>query len=207
MNNTSVDSYLRDGCGRCEHFRTPACKVHRWTDVLEALRALLLESGLVEEMKWGSPCYTLNGKNVVMLASLKDHCALSFFKGAALADEDGLLRRPGPNSRYARYLEFRSAEDVEQLRVQATRFVQQAIEVQRAGIEVAPGEASEPAPIELENRLAADPELRQAFESLTRGRRRSHILYVSGAKQSATRERRVEKCAPKIFAGKGFNER
>lgn len=207
MNNTSVDSYLRDGCGRCEHYRTPECKVHRWTDGLEALRELLLESGLVEEMKWGSPCYTLNGKNVVMLVSRREYCALSFFKGAALADGDGVLVSPGPNSRFARLLTFRSLEEVMERRLQAARLVQQAIELERAGTKVTPSDAPEPVPVELEQRLAADPELRRAFESLTPGRQRSHILYIAGAKQSETREKRIERCVPKIAAGKGFNER
>ncbi len=205
MNTTSVDSYLRDGCGRCDHYQTPACKVHLWTEVLVALRELLLESGLVEEMKWGSPCYILDGKNVVMLASLKDCCALSFLKGAALVDESGLLQRPGPNTRFARVLRFTSMEDLAELRRPAAGFIQQAIEVERAGVAVAPSDPPEPMPIELEERLAADPELERAFEALTAGRRRSHILYVSGARQSETRARRVDKCAPKIAAGRGFN--
>ena len=207
MNNTSVDSYLQDGCGRCDLYQTPECKVHRWAETLEALRELLLESELVEEMKWGSPCYTLNGKNVVMLASRKESCILSFFKGAALVDEDDLLVRPGPNSRFARLLSFTSADDVMERRPQAARLIQQAIEVERAGKKVEPEGEPEPVPVELERRLAADPELETAFDALTPGRQRSHILYVSGAKQSKTRERRVERCAPKILAGKGFNER
>ena len=207
MNRTSVDAYLRDGCGRCEHYRTPACKVHRWTAPLEALRALLRSTPLVEEMKWGAPCYTLDGKNVAMLAALNDSCTLSFFKGAALDDADGVLARPGPNSRFARLIHFRGLDDVQALRPAAERLVQQAIANERAGVRITPAEAPEPVPAELEARLAADPELRRAFDALTPGRRRSHILHVDGAKQSATRTRRAERCAPRILAGKGFNER
>jgi uncharacterized protein YdeI (YjbR/CyaY-like superfamily) len=207
MNNESVDSYLQHGCGRCDKFRTPACKVHLWTDALLELRELLISSGLVETMKWGSPCYTLDGKNVVMLTSLKDCCALSFFKGAALADEEGALVAPGPNSQFMRMLTFTSVGDLKERRPQAVGFVQQAIEAERAGLTVAPRTGTEPMPAELEERLDADPDLRRAFESLTPGRQRSHILHVSGAKQSATREQRVEKCAAKILAGRGFNER
>jgi len=207
MNTTSADAYLRDGCGRCEHYRTPACKVHLWTEPLVALRALLLASGLVEEMKWGSPCYTLDGKNVVMLTSLRRCCALSFFKGVALDDDDGLLTRPGPNSRFMRLLEFRSMDEVSARRASAERLIQQAIEVTRAGTQVTPSGAPESMPVELEQRLEADAVLSRAFEALTPGRRRSYFLYVSGAKRAETRERRVERCVPKIIAGKGFNER
>lgn len=207
MDTTSVDAYLADGCGRCAHYQTPACKVHLWTDALVALRALLGETELVEEMKWGSPCYTLDGKNVVALWARAEHCALSFFKGAAMADDDGLLSSAGPNSRYVRLLLFRSLADVERLRPQTEALVRQAIDLQRAGVEVVVDDAPEPVPVELEERLEADPDLQLAFAALTPGRRRSHVLYVSGAKQSATRAARVERCAPKIMAGRGFNER
>jgi uncharacterized protein YdeI (YjbR/CyaY-like superfamily) len=181
--------------------------VHSWTDALVALRELLSESELTEEMKWGSPCYTLNGKNVVAIAARKDCCALSFFKGAILKDPRGVLEAPGPSSRYARTLKFTSAEDVAARRVLAAQLVAQAIEVERSGKKVAPAPANEPMPDELQAALDADPALAEAYGALTPGRRRSHILYVSGAKQSQTRHTRAERCAAKILAGKGYNER
>jgi len=207
MNNSSVDAYLQDGCGRCEKHQTPQCKVHLWTPVLRSLRARLLSSGLAETMKWGQPCYTLDGANVVMLASLMDSCALSFFKGAALADPEALLVSPGPNSRFARYLKLRSVEELQRHAAAIDALLVQAIELERAGIRVEAPPASEPVPAELSSRLAADAELSAAFEALTPGRRRSHILHVSGAKQTETRARRVEKCVPEILAGRGVNER
>lgn len=207
MNRESVDSYLRDGCGRCDKYRTPACKVHLWTPALRALRAMLLEAGLTEEMKWGSPCYTFEGANVVMIASLRDRCALSFFQGAALADVDGLLVSPGPNSRFARYLPFRSLSDVTAHRDAIAGFLAEAMERARTGQKVDAPPAAEPMPEELASALAAAPKLARAYEALTPGRRRSHVLHVSGAKQSATRAKRAEACAAKILEGKGWNER
>ncbi|MBX7098721.1 MAG: YdeI/OmpD-associated family protein [Myxococcaceae bacterium] len=207
MNTTSVDAYLRDGCGRCEKYRTPACKVHLWARPLEALRALVLESELVEEMKWGSPCYTLGGKNVLMIASFKEYCALQFFKGAALEDPDGVLESAGPNSQHVRFIKFRSGQDVAARKKAAKRLVAQAIELERAGGKVAPRSTPDAVPEELARRLAAQPALRRAFDALTPGRRRSHVLHVSGAKQAETRERRVDRCAEAILAGRGFNER
>lgn len=207
MNKESVDAYLKDGCGRCDRYQTPECKVHRWTDVLVAWRGYLLMTDLVEEMKWGSPCYTLNGKNVLMLVSFKDSCAISFLKGSALSDEDGVLELPGPNSRVARVLRFRSADGaIAQLPV-AKQMVQKAIDLERSGIKVQVEAAAEPMPEQLEAVLQAQPELQLAFDALTPGRRRSFILHVSGAKQRKTRVRRAESCGPKILAGKGFNER
>lgn len=205
-NNTSVESYLAEGCGRCELFQTPACKVHTWAEVLVALRALLSETELQETMKWGSPCYTLEGKNVVSLSALKDAALLSFFKGALLADPEGLLVKPGPNSRHARYLEFLSLEDLEEQREATLALLAAAIEAERQGKQVQ-GKPEEPMPEELQAALDANQELAAAFAALTPGRRRSYILHVSGAKQSATRVKRAERCAEKIFAGKGFNER
>lgn len=207
MNNTSVDSYLREGCGRCEHFQKPSCKVHLWTKALEALRELALASGLREEMKWGSPCYTLGGKNVVMITAFRERCGLSFFKGSALVDDEGALEAVGPNSRVARWLAFRSHDEVLARRALAARLIEQAIALERAGGRVASVVEPEPVPVELAQRLEVDPDLRRAFEALTPGRRRSHILHVSGAKQSETRARRVERCAEDILLGRGFNER
>lgn len=207
MNNESVDSYLQDGCGRCDLYRTPECKVHLWTDALKALREILCDSALEETMKWGSPCYTYEGTNVLLLVSLRRYCGISFLRGAALRDERGLLEKPGPNSRYARYLPFTTLEGVVENEATIRAYVEEAIGLVRDGIRVEVEAGPEPMPDELADRLDADAELREAYERLTPGRQRSHILHVSGAKQAATRERRVEKCAPKILAGKGFNER
>jgi uncharacterized protein YdeI (YjbR/CyaY-like superfamily) len=207
INTDGFDAYVRDGCGRCEHFRTPACKVHRWTAELTLLRDLVLSAGLVETMKWGSPCYTVDGKNVVMLASFKEHCALSFFQGAALGDDDGLLRSPGPNSRFVRAVYFESAAQVVAREPTLRRLLQQAIDRERAGQKVDAVPAAEPIPAELHQLLDGDGALGAAFAALTPGRRRSHILHVRGAKQAATRVRRAEQCAVDIAAGRGFRER
>ncbi|MFZ5440094.1 MAG: YdeI/OmpD-associated family protein [Myxococcota bacterium] len=208
MNTTSVDAYLRDGCGRCDKYQTPACKVHLWTKPLEALRALVKATGLVEEMKWGSPCYTLGGKNVVMLVSLKEYCAIQFFKGSLLEDPEALLESPGPNSQHVRLLKLRSAADITKHRAAVKRFLAQAIELEGAGVTVKKKPAASlELPEELARRLAAEPALGKAFEALTPGRQRSHVLHIAGAKQPETRERRVDRCAEDILAGRGFNER
>lgn len=205
MNNTSVESYLAEGCGRCEHYQTPQCKVHLWTEELLALREILKSSDLEETMKWGSPCYTFDGKNVAMMGSFRDYCSISFFKGVLLEDPKGVLEAPGPNSRHARLLKFRSLEDVERLAPQALDFLNQAVEIEKKGLKVEAAEV-EPLPDELEARLMAEDGLWDAFEALTPGRQRSFILHVAGAKNTETRVRRAEKCVPKIWAGKGFNE-
>lgn len=207
MNTTSVDAFLADGCGRCDQYRTPACKVHRWTDALVELRAIARASGLTEAMKWGSPCYTDGGRNVVMIAALRDCCALGFFKGALLDDPDGVLEAPGPSSQAARQIRFRSVEEVRAKRPLAERLIAQAVAVERSGAKVSFARAPEPMPEELAAALDADPRARAAFDALTPGRQRSHVLHVSGAKQAASRRARAERCLPKILAGKGFLDR
>lgn len=207
MNNSSVDSYLKDGCGRCNLFQTPQCKVLLWTDTLLTLREILNESELEETMKWGSPCYTLNGKNVIMLGSFRDACVLSFLKGSILEDPDGVLELPGPNSRIARIMKFQSLDEALERRPQIVSLVQKAIEAERLGLKVVTDNTDDPLPLELEERLDVDMELKEAFEALTPGRKRSFAIYVSGAKHTDTRKTRVERCIPKILEGKGFNER
>lgn len=206
MNRDSVDSYLRDGCGRCAHYRTPECKVHLWTKPLMALRALVRETELVETMKWGSPTYTLGGKNLVMIASFRESCALSFLQGAALPDPGGILESAGPNSQHARLFRVTKATDVTRHAAALRVLLAEAIAFSRAGGKTTPRAAKE-LPEELVALLTKDPRLAAAFEALTPGRQRSYAIHVGGAKQAATRARRAEACVPEILAGRGFHER
>jgi len=207
MNNTTVDSYLSEGCGRCQRFRTPACKVHRWVEPLTALRALVREAGLTEAMKWGMPCYTVGGKNVAMVAAFNERCTLSFFRGTELADPDAVLEPAGPNAKMFRQVNFVSVTEVVARRDVLLRLLGQAIELERAGGKPKSAPTEEALPAELAAALAADPALARAFAALTPGRRRSHALHVGGARQAATRARRAEQCAAAILAGRGWNER
>lgn len=207
MNRTNVDNYLRTGCGRCDRFDTPACKVHGWTDVLVALRALVLETGLDECLKWGHPCYTLNGANVVLISSRVDRVDVSFLKGAALRDDAGLLEAPGPNSRIARIVKVTSVDQVDAQRDALRALLEQAIAFEKAGGTVDPPPAEHPMPDELADALDADAELRTAFEALTPGRQRGYLIFIGQGKQAATRRRRIEKLRSKILAGKGPHER
>jgi uncharacterized protein YdeI (YjbR/CyaY-like superfamily) len=181
-------------------------RAEQWSDEMAALRPILLDAGLTEELKWRKPCYTHRGKNVVILQEMKAFLALMFFKGALLTDPDGVLVDQGPNSRSARRIQITSVEDVTRLAGTIAAYVEEAIDVEEAGLEVGPS----PELVlveELRHRLDEDPALRTAFDSLTPGRRREYHLYVSGAKQAATRIARVEKCVPRILAGKGLRDR
>lgn len=179
----------------------------RWRAEMEALRAILLGCGLDESLKWGKPCYTFGGKNIAIIQPFKPHCALMFFKGALLTDTHGLLRRQGEHSQAAKRLEFTADAPVVASSVKA--YVKQAIDVEKAGLSVSPAAAPRALdlPAELAARLKKDRRLAVAFAALTPGRQRAYAIHIAGAKQPATREARIEKCAPRILAGQGLTDR
>ena len=202
--NTQIDQFLLDGCMRCSLGATPACKVLLWTDILEFLRQLILETELQEERKWGVPTYTLNGKNVVMLGVFKDSCVLSFIKGQLIPDPQGLLELPGPNSREGRILRFTKLSQATLLEKDIRYYLQEAILVEQSGKKAEPSSSPQELPEELLQKFVEHPGLEAAFFALTPGRQRGYLIHFTGAKQSPTRLSRIDKCVPKIFAGKGM---
>lgn len=206
--NPKVDTYFEIGCGRCPLGGTPECKVHLWPREMQVLRRILLECGLTEEVKWSVPCYTFSNQNIVILAAFKEYCALSFFKGALLSDTHALLDKPGENTQSARLIRFRELSRIAALEAILKAYIYEAIEVENAGLKVDFKEKTALVfPEEFQQQLDAHPALRAAFEALTPGRQRGYNLYFSAPKQSKTRAARVEKCVPKILAGKALEER
>ncbi len=205
--NPVFENYLAEGCGRCALGGTPDCKVNAWVDELRSLRQLVLECGLAEEIKWSVPCYTLNGSNVAMVSAFRDYACLSFFKGSLLRDPEGLLVKPGEHSQAARQLRFTAVQEIRGREPAIRALLVEAINAEKSGKKVPFKKNPEPVPEELQERLRADPALKAAFEALSPGRQRGYILYVSGAKQSATRMARVEKYIPRILEGKGIHDR
>jgi uncharacterized protein YdeI (YjbR/CyaY-like superfamily) len=177
-----------------------------WTAEMTALRAILVDSGLDEAIKWAKPCFSHEGRNIAILQPMKPHLALMFFKGALLNDPHGVLHDQGPNSRSAKRMEFTSVDDVSVRREHVVALVAEAIDVEDAGLEVGPPPALDLVP-ELTSRLDADPALKAAFEALTPGRQREYNLHFSSAKQSATRQARVDKCVARILSGRGVRDR
>lgn len=178
----------------------------RWRDEATLLRAILLDSGLSEAIKWGKPCYSHGDNNILILQPMKGFLAMMFFKGALIDDPAGLLESQGENSRSARRLCFTSVEQVKKSEKLIRAFVRKAIVVEKNGL--TPPEKPELVLVaELQSRLDADAALKKAFKKLTPGRQREYHLHISSAKQSTTRARRVEQCVPRILAGKGFRDR
>ncbi len=177
-----------------------------WQDEIQTLRSILLECGLDEELKWGKPCFMFEGRNVAIIQPFKEHCSLMFFKGALIQDTHSLLRNQGENTQSAMRLEFTGKNQIKKAVVKT--YVKQAISVEKAGLTVDFKAKRElELPEELTQILSKDSKLAKAFHALTPGRQRGYVLHFTGAKQSTTRAARIEKCIPKILAGKGMNDR
>ena len=204
----NFDHFLEVGCGRCSLGGTPDCRVVPYRRLLESVQLLVLEAGLKEKIKWSVPCYTDRGRNVVTLAALKRGVIVSFFRGAELCDSAGLLEKPGENSRSGRYFIIEDMEMFEERRQDLTRYLTEAIELERQGRAVKSSSPEEMKyPDELIDIFDQQPDLKDAFGRLTPGRRRGYLLHFTAAKQPSTRINRIAKCRDRILAGKGLNER
>lgn len=183
-------------------------KIEKWQEELQRLREIILDCGLDEELKWEQPCYTFQNSNVIILGGHKESCVLSFFKGALLNDAEGILVKPGENTRASRVIRFINVREIDEIESTLKAYIYEAVEVEKAGLKVDFKKDSELViPEEVQNKLDENPALKAAFKALTPGRQRAYILYFSAPKQSKTRVSRVEKCTRQILFGKGLNER
>lgn len=178
-----------------------------WRSEMLAMRSILQGLPLDEQLKWRSPCYSFQKKNVVIIGGLKDSCTLSFFQGALLKDRKKILDVPGKNTQSARLIRFTDVDQILDLKKTIVEYVAEAIELVKQGAKVpTPAKDTLELPKELLSCLKQDPELANAFEQLTPGRKRGYVLHINQAKQSGTRTGRIEKCRPRILAGKGIND-
>jgi len=189
--NPKVDWYFR--------------QAKQWRQESERLRSIILDCGLSEELRWGKPCYTFKGSNIVLIHGFKDYCALLFFKGALLKDPKGLLVQQTENVQAARQIRFTHRREIEDQAATLKAYIREAIE--KADVKVDYKKTSEfRIPEEFQKRLKETPALKKAFAALTPGRQRGYLLYFSAAKQSKTRETRIEKSMPQILKGKGLDD-
>ncbi len=182
-------------------------RAQKWKEEMKLLRKICLDCGLTEDFKWMHPCYTLKGKNVVLIHEFKEYCALLFHKGALLKDTENILVQQTENVQAARQIRFTNIDEIITLESTIKAYIFEAIEVEKAGLEVKMKKVSEfDIPQELQQKFKEAPALKTAFKALTPGRQRGYLLYFSQAKQSKTRVSRIEKYIPKIFDGKGVND-
>jgi len=182
-------------------------KAKQWKEEFEKLREIVLACELTEDFKWMHPCYTHDDKNIVLIHGFKEYCALLFHKGALLKDPHGVLIQQTENVQSARQIRFTDVGQIEQMQLIIQSYIDEAIEVEKAGLQVEFKQTKEyEVPEELLSKFAEIPELKTAFEALTPGRQRGYLYFFAGAKQSRTRESRIEKYLPHILAGKGMDD-
>ncbi|MFC5284546.1 DUF1801 domain-containing protein [Pedobacter alpinus] len=181
-------------------------KLSQWKPELEKLRAIVLDCQLIEELKWGQPCYTSNNTNVIILANFKAHCAISFLKGVLLNDADQILISPGENSQSVRFVKFTSIKEILKLEPVLKAYLYEAIEIEKLGLKI---EKKKPAELvlvkEFQEYLNANAKLKIAFEALTPGRQRAYNMFFESAKQVKTRHTRINKYITQILNGQGIN--
>ncbi|MGD1029857.1 MAG: DUF1801 domain-containing protein [Opitutaceae bacterium] len=190
--NPKVDAFIKNA--------------EKWRGETEKLRAIVLRCGLTEELKWGKPCYTFQDGNVVIIQGFKEYFAVMFCKGALLKDPNGLLVKPGENTQAARQMRFTNVREISERESILKAYIQEAVEAEKNGLGVKFKKNPEPIPEELQRKLDENRALKTAFFALTPGRQRAYILFFSGAKQSRTRESRIEKYRRQILHGKGLND-
>jgi len=179
----------------------------QWQKEYEKLRSIILNCGLMEELKWGCPCYTFENTNIVLIHGFKEYCALLFFKGALLNDPNGILIQQTENVQVARQIRFINVREIVKMQRTLKAYIHEAIEVEKAGLKVTLKKTSEyKIPEEFQEKLTKNPALKTAFYELTPGRQRAYLFYFSQPKQSKTRESRIEKYTQQILDGKGLDD-
>ncbi|MCY1661947.1 YdeI/OmpD-associated family protein [Chryseobacterium sp. SL1] len=182
-------------------------KTGQWQTEFEKLRTIALKTELTEDLKWGCPCYTYEGKNIFLIHGFKEYCALLFFKGALMKDPENILTRQTENIQATRQIRFTNLQQIIDLENVLSDYIFEAVEIEESGAKVEMKKTHEfNIPEEFAQKLNENPELQKAFEALTPGRQRAYLLYFSSAKQSKTRISRIEKYIPEILNGKGLND-
>jgi uncharacterized protein YdeI (YjbR/CyaY-like superfamily) len=182
-------------------------KATKWQKEFEKLRTTILDCGLIEELKWGQPCYTFQNINIVLMHGFKEYCALLFFKGALLNDPNGILIQQTENVQVARQIRFTNVREIVKMERVLKAYIYEAIEVERAGLKIKLKKTSDfKIPEEFQNKLDKMPALQKAFDALTPGRQRGYIFHFSQPKLSKTRAARVEKYLKQILKGKGLDD-
>jgi uncharacterized protein YdeI (YjbR/CyaY-like superfamily) len=182
-------------------------KAEKWQDEFEKLRLIVLDRGLMEELKWGCPCYTFQKSNIVLIHGFKEYCALLFFKGALMEDPSDILIQQTENVQATRQIRFAGIRDIFDLEAVIKAYIHEAIEVEKAGLKVKYKKTSDfVIPVEFQNKLDRVAGLKEAFDALTPGRQRAYIFHFSQPKQSKTRTSRVEKYVNQILSGKGLDD-
>ena len=203
---TDIEDFFSKGCGRCDRFATPDCSTRAWAAGLADLRRLCRSAGLTETVKWGHPCYMHADRNIAIIGAFRADFRLSFFNATLMTDPEGILERQGPNTRHPDMIRFTANDQVAARERIIAAYLNEAMSYADAGLKPPKEESSIDLPEEMVEALDADPELAEAFASLTPGRQKSHAIALSSAKKSETRVGRIATLRGRILAGKGATE-
>lgn len=204
---TAIEDYFAQGCGRCPRFATPDCATRQWAGGLRDLRQICRTQGLAETVKWGHPCYMHAGRNIAIIGAFRGDFRLTFFNGALMKDPDAVLEKQGPNARHPGMIRFTDTAQVAAVEPIIRAYLVEAMGYAQAGITAPKDDSDIDLPDELVTALDSDPALAEAFGALTRGRQKSYVINLNGAKTTATRTARIAKFRAHILAGKGALER
>lgn len=204
---TEIEDYFTRGCGRCDRFGGPDCSTRHWAQGLNDLRRICRDAGLRETVKWGHPCYMHEGRNIALMGAFRGDYRLSFFNAALMRDPESVLERQGQNTRHPDMIRFTDNAQAAKREEVILSYLREAMTYAEKGIKPPKDEADVELPDELVEALDADPELAEAFDSLTPGRRKSYVINLNSAKKPDTRVGRIAKFRDKIIAGKGAMER
>lgn len=178
-----------------------------WKEEYGELRKIVLECGLTEELKWSCPCYTLDGKNIVLIHGFKNYCAYLFHKGVLLKDPKHILIQQTENVQAARQIRFKHIDQIVDMGLVLKSYIKEVIKNEKAGLKVPMKKIAQfEMPEEFKRVIDKNPALKKAFSALTPGRQRGYLLYFASAKLAKTREARVEKYIPTILKGKGLED-
>ncbi|QCX38868.1 hypothetical protein FF125_10630 [Aureibaculum algae] len=191
--NEKVDVYLNN--------------LDQWKEELTKLREIILDCGLTEDFKWMHPCYTINGKNVLLIHGFKEYCALLFNKGALLKDPVNILIQQTENTQSARQIRFTNITEIEKQEAVLKAYILEAIVIEKSGLKINRKKTSDfDVPEELNKKFEEDSNFKKAFNQLSHGRQRGYLLHFSQPKQSKTRISRIEKTINRVLEGKGLND-
>ena len=204
---TDIEDFFSKGCGRCDRFATADCSTRQWAHGLNELRRICLASGLVETVKWGHPCYMHAGRNIVIIGAFRGDFRLSFFHAALMKDPEGVLEKQGPNTKHPDMIRFVDNAQVTKMEPVILSYLKEAMGYAQAGVKPPKEESEIELPDELIEALDSDPELAEAFNGLTAGRKKSYAINLNSVKKSETRISRIAKFRDHILAGKGALER
>ncbi|MCB1021404.1 MAG: YdeI/OmpD-associated family protein [Bryobacterales bacterium] len=204
---TNIEDFFTLGCGRCERFATPDCSTRQWSRGLADLRRICLDSGLVETVKWGHPCYMHSDRNIAIIGAFRGDFRLTFFNAALMKDPKGVMEKQGPNTRHADMIRFTDNAQVTNMEPIIGSYLKEAMGYAEAGVKPPKEQGEIELPEELTEALDSDPELAQSFRNLTPGRQKSYVILLNSAKKPETRIARIASSRAKILRGKGATER